>query len=182
VSRASELKSLGPMSPMDVDEAAMFCGRAQVEVRLAARAGTIPFTESDGRMLFDPFDLVRYVLPGTPTELQIVQKARELEAAMPRWWVARAQPVEFRGRVYLMETTEGPHRLKIGFSTNPDQRLYGIATASPVGVRLLLSVPGTLADERALHLRFADCHVRGEWFDGVARFEIERAMEDLVHG
>ena len=54
--------------------------------------------------------------------------------------------------------------LKIGFSTNLDARLKSLKTSSPTKIVLLLVINGTMAEERALHKRFASDRVQGEWF------------------
>lgn len=67
--------------------------------------------------------------------------------------------------------------VKIGFSTSPESRVKAIRGMSPVPVRLLGQFPGTLEDEKSLHVRFGDFRLHGEWFrvDGeLARYIEER--------
>lgn len=73
-----------------------------------------------------------------------------------------------RGRVYLIETLEGPHRVKIGFTDSLERRMIGLRTACPVEVRVVTTWRGALADERAAHEALAQFRVRGEWFDATA--------------
>jgi hypothetical protein len=56
--------------------------------------------------------------------------------------------------------------VKIGFSTNLYWRLAGIATSSPVRLRLLAwrYAPRGRSHEKALHIRWQDYRVYGEWF------------------
>lgn len=50
-------------------------------------------------------------------------------------------------------------RVKVGYTTNPDQRLRGLPHEQVIGI-----VPGTRADEAGWHKLLADFHVVGEWF------------------
>jgi hypothetical protein len=69
-----------------------------------------------------------------------------------------------RGAIYFIGCTE-TFRVKIGFTTgNVFERLAKLQTGSPTHLAYLGSLPGTLADERNLHSRFARDRVRGEWF------------------
>jgi hypothetical protein len=55
--------------------------------------------------------------------------------------------------------------IKIGYtSDDAANRLKFLQTGSPVGLRLLATIPGELSDERQLHARFAAHRERGEWF------------------
>lgn len=55
-------------------------------------------------------------------------------------------------------------RLKIGCAKDPWNRLRNIQTGCPTDLELAAILPGEEADERALHKRFRQFHVRGEWF------------------
>lgn len=54
--------------------------------------------------------------------------------------------------------------IKIGVATDPVVRVGDLDSISPVPIVLLGSWPGILADERALHARFAHLRCRSEWF------------------
>lgn len=55
---------------------------------------------------------------------------------------------------------------KIGHTDgSPNERLRQLQTGSPHTHLLLGIAPGDIAHERALHAEFADCHIRGEWFE-----------------
>lgn len=56
------------------------------------------------------------------------------------------------------------YRVKIGFTKNLAQRLHSLKTANHRPIELLASWPAPQADEKALHHRFADLRVSGEWF------------------
>lgn len=64
-------------------------------------------------------------------------------------------------------------RVKIGYTTNPDQRLRDIPHERVIGI-----VPGTRADEKAWHALLANFHVVGEWF--AADPEVVRKLEQVV--
>jgi hypothetical protein len=54
--------------------------------------------------------------------------------------------------------------VKIGFATDTTRRLIAARLNCPVPLYMAACVPGTIADERQTHLRFADARVHGEWF------------------
>jgi hypothetical protein len=64
---------------------------------------------------------------------------------------------------------EGVGHIKIGFTADDDAaaRLATLQTGSPVPLKLLGTVPGTMDDEKNLHRRFASSKVHGEWFKPV---------------
>lgn len=56
------------------------------------------------------------------------------------------------------------YRVKIGFTKNIAQRLHALKTANHRPLELLTSWPAPQTEEKALHSRFADLRVSGEWF------------------
>lgn len=54
--------------------------------------------------------------------------------------------------------------IKIGYSTNPVERIGSIVTSTPDDCEMLFLVPGNLKLEKRLHREFAACHYRREWF------------------
>lgn len=58
--------------------------------------------------------------------------------------------------------------VKIGLSGNPRSRLSKMQSDSPGELEVLGIEPGGLERERALHNRFADHRIRGEWFSPTA--------------
>ncbi len=75
--------------------------------------------------------------------------------------------------IYFFEAV-GLNRVKIGFAStdrNLGRRFESAHVMSPVDVRLVGVLPGELAAEKALHLRFHEHRIRGEWFalDAVLR-------------
>ena len=66
------------------------------------------------------------------------------------------------GFVYFIADEDG--YIKIGHASSVPSRIASLQTATRHHLRLIGFIPGTLADERALHAKFASSHVRGEWF------------------
>ena len=69
---------------------------------------------------------------------------------------------EARGTVYFIQDEDG--FIKIGFTTNLDQRLSSLRTAARQRLTLLATEEATAQRERDLHRRFAAHRVRREWF------------------
>lgn len=65
--------------------------------------------------------------------------------------------------IYFVEAPRA-RLIKIGQTQHLRSRFSGLRAASPVNVRLLAYLEGFDADERALHLRFANWRTHGEWF------------------
>jgi hypothetical protein len=60
------------------------------------------------------------------------------------------------------------NRVKIGVAANPERRMRELRTAAPlvslIHAREFSNRAGAVATERALHSRFSDRRVAGEWF------------------
>lgn len=71
-----------------------------------------------------------------------------------------------RGTVYFAITSFGlDDYMKIGWTGgSPQRRLRELQTGCPWPIDLLGEMPGSTADERALHERFAHLCTMGEWF------------------
>jgi hypothetical protein len=54
--------------------------------------------------------------------------------------------------------------VKIGCSRDPSMRLAELQRSTPNRLTLLVAVPGTMRQERALHRRFKTAQLAGEWF------------------
>lgn len=63
---------------------------------------------------------------------------------------------------FIRAGSTGP--IKIGHARNPQSRLSEIQVGHHEEVRLLGWYDGGVAEERALHARFSQHHIRGEWF------------------
>jgi len=66
-----------------------------------------------------------------------------------------------KGYVYVLRSG---YFIKIGYSTDPAERMKTLLTASPSECELLVCLPGNLKLERQLHAEFAPCHYQREWF------------------
>ena len=66
--------------------------------------------------------------------------------------------------VYIIHAV-GTNRIKIGFSANPQKRLYELQTASPFRLQMLGYWPGGRMREKSLHRHFKSFHKIGEWFE-----------------
>lgn len=83
--------------------------------------------------------------------------------------------------IYLIEAEIG--LLKIGNSRDPETRLKSFAANSVCPVRLIAKWPGSIADEMALHSRFADLRSYNEWFlieGSLADFAAEKRGLNVV--
>ena len=69
------------------------------------------------------------------------------------------------GLIYYIGSPE-MRRIKIGYTSGcPFKRLRALQTGSPCDLTLMIAHPGTIDDEKSLHLEFDQFSVRGEWFD-----------------
>lgn len=70
--------------------------------------------------------------------------------------------------IYFIQA-EGIGHVKIGYTDGDDvsDRAAALQTGSPVPLRVLGTILGTLEDEKNLHRRFAAHRVHGEWFKPV---------------
>jgi hypothetical protein len=66
---------------------------------------------------------------------------------------------------FIQQGDTGP--IKIGYTETLDSlsgRMSGLQTGNPHKLWCLATIDGTIADEHALHDRFKESHIRGEWF------------------
>lgn len=54
--------------------------------------------------------------------------------------------------------------VKVGFSVEPEARVGELQTGNPRPLKLIGKIKGTLDDERALHAKYIDLNLIGEWF------------------
>ena len=54
--------------------------------------------------------------------------------------------------------------LKIGWTQNPPERFQALRVGMPYPIAMLTARAGSRADEAALHARYQDMRVSGEWF------------------
>lgn len=67
------------------------------------------------------------------------------------------------GYVYFIEAL-GLNKIKIGFSDNPERRISQLTTGSPVPLKLITKIPGSIQLERELQARFEPIRFDKEWF------------------
>lgn len=79
------------------------------------------------------------------------------------------------GYVYFLKTG---NEVKIGFSVNPRERLHSLQTGCARPAKMVKIVKGTPTTERAFHKRFAEYHLKGEWFD--LRGRLAKYLEQCV--
>lgn len=99
------------------------------------------------------------------TEEERAQREQERRNASPT-----PMRVTLKSHVYFIQQGESGS-IKIGYSKNPAQRLATLQTGHSEPLHMRAMAPGSMAQERALHDRFAHLRVSGEWF---------RPGEDLV--
>lgn len=76
-----------------------------------------------------------------------------------------AMPADSGGDwVYVIHAPE-VRRVKIGYTTDPAQRLATLRTGSPVRLQIVKLIRGDKNEEARLHFRFRDKRLDGEWFD-----------------
>lgn len=71
---------------------------------------------------------------------------------------------------------------KIGYSTNPTNRISGIQTGCPYKLKFLLIIKGNMLMEQELHKKYAKQRLNGEWFSysGPLKYSIEKvSFSDL---
>ena len=103
----------------------------------------------------------------TPNGVQrLIEWALEREgvSSSAKWErLSGEAPSPKRGYVYFIEA-HAAGLVKIGYSSNPVDRMKSIQGMSPVKVSLVGFIEGDMQDERDLHSRFAEYHSHGEWF------------------
>lgn len=69
-----------------------------------------------------------------------------------------------KGFVYFIVNYQD-RKVKIGYSTNPEQRLKQLLTGNDGKLELAKVVPGTVKDERKYQRVFCHSKIRREWFE-----------------
>ena len=119
----------------------------------------------DGRCYFQRHRRGRkiriYERPGTQAFIRVYQDLLASEAPAPRSAPRPLMRTDGAGFVYFLKAGGD---IKIGFSTEPTSRIQGLKVGMPVAIEMLVVVPGTRRDERALHAELTDDRLSGEWF------------------
>lgn len=96
-------------------------------------------------------------------------RAREVTSSSQRSAASRlTAPGTMEGAVYFIGHAGAADLVKIGYTTNIRKRLGSLQCANGRKLVVLHTVSGTMADERALHERFASARREGEWFEPTA--------------
>jgi hypothetical protein len=85
----------------------------------------------------------------------------EVAAALGVLRDARGAIAGNQGYVYCI--TDGEY-LKIGYSTKPEARIAELQTGNARALSLVGTIPGTLEDEAAMHVKYQRQNVLAEWF------------------
>jgi hypothetical protein len=91
----------------------------------------------------------------------------ETSAAMAAWERAvaiAALSTEGRALVYIVQCEDEFGPVKIGVSSNVPERIKALEAYNPYPLKLLALLSGGYLLEEALHRRFAQWRIRGEWF------------------
>ena len=114
-------------------------------------------------------EITSFTRPIRGSELGAEMVAAQIQDVAPgvnlKWTThhsPRSEPQPQREYIYFIADEDG--YIKIGHAGHPQARLKSLQTASRQELRLLATTPGAVADEKALHAKFSDDHVRGEWF------------------
>jgi hypothetical protein len=83
-------------------------------------------------------------------------------------------------RVYFIRPIGQDGPIKIGSSRWPEERLASYTRWSPYPLEIVVSVPGTMKVEMAIHRCFADARSHEEWFRPIPR--LLAVIEKLVEG
>lgn len=86
----------------------------------------------------------------------------EERAALKRWGLAVPESDPTSWVYFIRRGESGP--FKIGWSRSPRARLAQLQTGQEVQLRLVAMAPGGSREESALHRRFAETRLVGEWF------------------
>lgn len=189
MSIASERKrfreALAGYSLINTETAAKMADVHPDEIRRASeRGGTLASITVGRELRFDPIDVCSWRLTGRsepePSDETIQTAATWLRERVPGSWPIEEEELAPQGFVYVIATTELPHRIKVGFTGDPAGRLITLQAMSPVGLEMVRYRPGTVADERRLHALFAESRLHGEWFDGGALPAVLEEMGDVA--
>jgi Meiotically up-regulated gene 113 len=92
------------------------------------------------------------------------------EAEVRRWLQAREkprrpEPTRKWGLIYFIGAVTGPSPIKIGWTVRVDGRIPALQTGAWEKLICHGMIPGTQADELAIHAELEEHRVHGEWFE-----------------
>lgn len=101
----------------------------------------------------------------------------EVKAALGVLRDARAQRRGREGFVYLIGEVGCWEAVKVGYSVKPAARVGELQTGNSRPLHLLAAFQGTVADERALHMKYVDDNLLLEWFKPTSALLAEFGLE-----
>jgi hypothetical protein len=105
---------------------------------------------------------------------------------LPHPWRPSSNPLvpnryeDVRSWVYFVQGPDHRMPIKIGLSADPDERLRHLRQRGTQELHFEALLPGELGVERALHRRFAEGRIGGEWFSAATPGLLD-FMEDARH-
>jgi hypothetical protein len=108
---------------------------------------------------------VQLLIEAFPSDLQ----PYPLSARERSRWIARAMRAAngiggYDPVIYFISYENDPTKVKIGYTTNLGSRLRSYRTGSPHEIQVQHVRSGSREAEQALHRKFANDHIKGEWF------------------
>ncbi|OYV96661.1 MAG: hypothetical protein B7Z73_00330 [Planctomycetia bacterium 21-64-5] len=171
---AGPVQPVGPAQPVERPPALAHAEREAARASLPL-AAALDEAVRGLRLLAD--GLVSRCAPASAEAAAVAARIRELADELAFREAPNDRPGELF--VYFIEAREAL-RVKIGVARDPQARLAQLQTASGARLSLLGRVRGGRAFEAALHQRFAELRIHGEWFhltDGLRR-AIARILAD----
>lgn len=86
---------------------------------------------------------------------------RELNGSQTKYLINGDIYDRFKDKIYIISDGE---YIKIGISSDPEERLKNLQTGNPRELELLTCFPGSKILEKELHNLFESCEGVGEWF------------------
>jgi len=103
-----------------------------------------------------------WCLEKLPEMAKRVDRLVEITPAPPKYKRAPSRAkLRPPSQVYFIQCGEA---VKIGRSVKPFERVASLSTSNHQALELLATTPGSSAEEKALHKKFAAYHIKGEWF------------------
>jgi hypothetical protein len=140
------------------------------ELKKAVQGGAVA---SPPVLLNTPGHKVR--TPRNPDDLTDAEK--QLRAAQRAVAKERGSREETEGYVYcIAQAAESDSAVKIGWAEDPDLRLGALQPGNPNELYVVGRVRGFLRDERAMHAKYIDQNILGEWFRPTPELLLEFAV------
>lgn len=108
-----------------------------------------------------------------------LERDEEVEAALGVLRDHKAQKAGRQGYVYLIGVEGDSTGVKLGYSVKPAARVGELQTGNHRLLKLLGYFEGTAADEKAIHARYIEHNLIGEWFSPTQEMLNEFGLEDI---